>query len=141
MRCLNRLLFVLIVVFSFSASALFADDKIMEPEVFILSPADGDVVKSPVVVKFGLRGMHVVPAGVDKPNSGHHHLLVDVNTLPNLKAAVPADKQHLHFGKGQTETTLTLKPGKHTLQLLFADKNHVPHSKPLISKKITITVK
>ena len=79
--------------------------------------------------------MEIVPAGIDKPKSGHHHLLVNVDQLPNMKMPIPADKNHLHFGKGQTEATLELPKGKHTLQLLLGNYLHVPHSPPLISKK------
>ncbi len=107
--------------------------------VYIIEPADGAVVSSPVTVKFGLSGMGVAPAGVDKENTGHHHLLVDVKALPKMDQ--PMGKNVKHFGGGQTETTLTLAPGKHTLQLILGDKYHIPHNPPVISKKITITVK
>ncbi len=107
--------------------------------VYIIEPADGAVVSSPVTVKFGLSGMGVAPAGVDKENTGHHHLLVDVKALPKMDQ--PMGKNVKHFGGGQTETTLTLAPGKHTLQLILGDKFHIPHNPPVISKKITITVK
>ena len=109
-------------------------------EVYIISPADGATVKSPVTVKFGLKGMGVAPAGVTFENSGHHHLLIDTD-VPALDAPIPADANHVHFGKGQTETTVELKPGKHTLQLLLGDQSHVPHDPAVISKKITVTVK
>lgn len=109
-------------------------------KAYIISPADGDTVSSPVMVKFGLDGMEVAPAGTDKPNSGHHHLLIDTK-LPAMNKPIPSDDNHKHFGKGQTETKLDLKPGKHTLQLLLGDKGHVPHNPPVKSKKITITVK
>lgn len=107
---------------------------------YIISPADGEIVSNPVTVKFGLEGMGVAPAGVNVKNTGHHHLLVDTD-LPPLDKPIPADKHHIHFGKGQTQTTLTLSPGKHTLQLLLGDANHIPHSPPVMSEKITITVK
>ncbi len=107
--------------------------------VYIIEPADGAVVSSPVTVKFGLSGMGVAPAGVDKENTGHHHLLVDAKALPQMDQ--PMGKNVKHFGGGQTETTLTLAPGKHTLQLILGDKFHIPHNPPVISKKITITVK
>lgn len=109
-------------------------------EVYFIAPADGATVKSPVTVKFGLKGMGIAPAGVTFDNSGHHHLLIDTN-VPALDAPIPADANHLHFGKGQTETTVELKPGKHTLQLLLGDQSHVPHDPALVSKKIAITVK
>ncbi len=108
---------------------------------YIISPTDGAVVTNPVTVRFGLKGMGVAPAGVDKPATGHHHLLIDVKDEPPMDAPVPNDDHHRHFGGGQTETTLELSPGTHTLQLLLGDKNHVPHDPPVMSKKITITVK
>lgn len=110
-------------------------------EVFIISPVDGDTVASPVTVKFGIKGMEVAPAGTDKPHSGHHHLLIDLNELPDMSVALPADEHHKHYGKGQTETSIELSPGVHTLQLILGDKDHVPHNPPVISEKITITVK
>ena len=110
-------------------------------EVYIISPLDGQSVSNPVTVKFGLKGMGVAPAGTDTPKTGHHHLLIDVANLPPLDKPIPADTNHKHFGAGQTETTLELTPGKHTLQLIMGDKNHVPHTPPVMSKKITITVK
>lgn len=109
--------------------------------VYIISPADGETVSSPVTVLFGLKGMGVAPAGVDAPNTGHHHLLIDVTDNPTLDKPVPADAKHKHFGGGQTETSIVLSPGNHTLQLIMGDKNHVPHDPPVISKKITVTVK
>jgi len=87
----------------------------------------------------GLSGAGVAPAGIEKANTGHHHLLIDVD-LPPLDQEIPSDKNHLHFGLGQTEARIELPPGRHTLQLLFADENHLPHSPPVYSKKITIIV-
>ena len=110
-------------------------------EVYIISPKDGATVHNPVLVQFGLKGMGVAPAGTKYDNTGHHHLLIDSEAPADMSAPLPATDKIVHFGKGQTETTLTtLKPGKHTLQLLLADPNHVPHQPPVISKKITITV-
>ena len=103
-------------------------------------PNDGEVVKSPFKVWFGLRGMGVAPAGVEKPNTGHHHLIVDAD-LPPMDQPIPNNKNYLHFGGGQTETTLDLPPGKHTLQLLLGDDKHVPFNPPVMSKKITVTVR
>jgi Domain of unknown function (DUF4399) len=114
----------------------------MAPEgarVEILSPPDGDIVTSPVLVVFGLEGMTVAPAGDPTPNSGHHHLLVDV-AAPDPGLPIPKDAQHLHFGQAQTEAEITLAPGQHTLQLLLGDTNHVPHDPPVISAPITIIV-
>lgn len=106
----------------------------------IVSPADGATVTSPVTVVFGLTGMGVAPAGVEHANTGHHHLLVDVDALPDLDKPIPADANHIHFGGGQTEVKLELKPGTHSLQLLLGDHYHIPHNPPVLSEKITITV-
>jgi len=107
--------------------------------VYIISPKDGETVSSPVRVLFGLRGMGVAPAGVNLPNTGHHHLVVD-KELPDVDAPFPTTPNNIHFGKGQTETDVALEPGKHTLQLILGDMNHVPHQPPVISQKITVTV-
>lgn len=109
-------------------------------KVYFIAPADGAEVTSPVTVKFGLVGMGVAPAGVEKEKTGHHHLLIDTK-LTDYAAPIPADDTHKHFGGGQTEAAVTLAPGKHTLQLLLADQNHVPHKPPVESEVITITVK
>lgn len=109
-------------------------------QVYIISPVDGEVVNSPVTVKFGLKGMGVAPAGIDKPNTGHHHLLIDVTDGPALDKSLPVDANHKHFGGGQTEATVELSPGKHTLQLIMGDKNHIPHDPPVMSKETTIVV-
>ena len=92
-------------------------------------------------VKFGLKGMAIAPAGTDQPNSGHHHLLIDVSDAPDMKLPLPATEHVVHFGKGQTETQVTLPPGKHTLQLVFANYLHIPHDPPVVSQRITVTVK
>jgi hypothetical protein len=107
--------------------------------VYIVSPANGAVVSSPVKVVFGLSGMGVAPAGMDKVNTGHHHLLVDTD-LPDLATPIPSDDRYRHFGGGQTEVVLELAPGQHTLQLLFADYTHTAHVPPVVSEQITITV-
>ena len=106
--------------------------------VYIISPANGESVTSPFKVRFGLTGMGVAPAGVDITKTGHHHLLID--TTPMLHDPIPKDSHHLHFGNGETETTLTLPPGKHTLQLLLGDKNHVPFKPAIVSREIIIYV-
>jgi hypothetical protein len=110
-------------------------------EISILEPQDGAVVSGPVMVRFGVKGMNIAPAGVVKDNSGHYHLLLDTDELPAAGQPIAKDEHHLHFGKGQTETTLTLAPGEHTLQLVLGDGAHVPHTPPVISKRIKITVK
>lgn len=109
-------------------------------EAYFIAPKDGETVTSPVTVRFGLKGMGIAPAGVAFEGAGHHHLIVDAATPP-LDAPIPADANHLHFGKGQTETTVELKPGKHTLQLVVGDQLHIPHDPAVASKVITITVK
>ncbi|HTU67149.1 MAG TPA: DUF4399 domain-containing protein [Steroidobacteraceae bacterium] len=109
-------------------------------EVYIVSPKDGAKVKSPVTVVFGLKGMGVAPAGIKFDNTGHHHLLIDSELPADLSQPLPANEKTVHFGKGQTETSLTLTPGKHTLQLVLGDSLHVPHDPAVVSKKITITV-
>jgi hypothetical protein len=110
-------------------------------EVYIISPQNGAAVHGPVTVRFGLKGMGVAPAGVKFENTGHHHLIVDTEFSElKLGAPLPATDKIVHFGKGQTETTLTLTPGKHTLELVFADYLHMSFDPPLHSKKITLTV-
>ena len=109
-------------------------------KVYIKEPADGATVQSPVKVVFGIDKMMLMPAGVPHTDSGHHHLLIDVDTLPPADKSIPADKQHVHFGKAQTETIIELPPGTHTLQLLLGDHLHKPHNPPVMSQKITITV-
>jgi len=110
--------------------------------VYIISPKDGDTVTSPFKVQFGLSGMGVAPAGVERPNTGHHHLIIDATLSPEeLKQPIASDAQHMHFGGGQTETMLTLPPGTHTLQLVLGDWTHVPFNPPIMSPVITVTVK
>ena len=109
--------------------------------LYIGWPNDGEVVrKNNFRVWFGLRKMGIAPAGTEKPMTGHHHLIVDA-PLPPMDEEIPADKNHLHFGKGQTETRITLPSGTHTLQLLLGDLDHIPHNPPVVSQKKTITVK
>lgn len=122
------------------AATLSSPVSAEHPSAYIISPSHGEVVSSPVMVRFGLSGMGVAPAGTDKTGTGHHHLLIDVNELPDLNKPVPADANHRHFGGGQTEVKLELDPGQHTLQLLLGDKHHIPHDPAVVSEKITITV-
>lgn len=112
-------------------------------EVYVISPTDGATVTGPVTVRFGLKGMGVAPAGIKFDGAGHHHLLIDTDLSADLSQAIPpaVDNKIMHFGKGQTEVTLTLPPGKHTLQLVLGDYLHVPHNPAVVSKKISITVK
>ena len=108
-------------------------------KLYVISPKNGETLASKLTVRFGLSGMGVAPAGVAIDGTGHHHLLVDT-PLPPLSLPIPKDAKHLHFGNGQTETTLELAPGAHTLQLLLGDTNHVPHDPPVMSEPIRITV-
>jgi hypothetical protein len=112
-----------------------------DAKVYIISPKDGETVSSPVTVLFGLEGLGVAPAGVEKEKTGHHHLLIDTKLPDNLAMPVPADDRNKHFGAGQTQVTVPLTPGKHTLQLLMGDAGHVPHNPPVASEVVTITVK
>ncbi len=110
-------------------------------QVYIIAPKNGETVAAPVRVQFGLKGMGVAPAGTEIEGTGHHHLVVD-KAAPPLNTYLPIDDpQVIHFGKGQTETELKLAPGRHTLQLVLADKDHKPHVPPVVSERITITVK
>lgn len=144
---MKRLLLALALVTS-AGSVLAADAPALPitkapagAEVYIVSPQDGATVSQTFTVRFGLKGMGVAPAGVTHENTGHHHLLVDVKVLPVAGQPIPKDEQHLHFGGGQTETTLKLAPGTHTLQLELGDANHIPFDPPLVSKMITVHVK
>ena len=124
-----------------AGSHVVAQQATMPPDakVYIIWPPDGQVIRGGFWVRMGLNGAGIAPAGVQKDNTGHHHLLVDVE-LPPLDQPIPNDHNHLHFGLGQTEARLELPPGKHTLQLLLGDENHVPHQPPLYSKRITVIV-
>lgn len=117
-------------------SSTIADDA----QVWFVSPKDQSQVSSPVTIIFGSSNLNIAPAGDNQPNSGHHHLLVDMEELPALDMPLPASDQVIHFGKGQTEATIELSPGSHSLQLLLGNYAHVPHSRPVMSEKITIVV-
>ena len=136
-RYLTTLLAVLSLTLAAGASAGEAGSS---ARAYIIAPQDGDTVPQTFTVRFGLSGMGVAPAGVEREGTGHHHLLIDLETLPDLDKPLPASDQILHFGGGQTETELTLPPGSHTLQLLMGNYMHVPHDQPVLSEKITITV-
>jgi hypothetical protein len=119
-----------------------ADETPSAPEAraYIIWPADGATIDGGKLwVRFGLRNMGLAPAGVEKKFTGHHHLIIDAE-LPPLDEEIPADRNHVHYGKGFSEGRVTLAPGVHTLQLLLADQNHVPHDPPIFSKKITVKV-
>jgi hypothetical protein len=133
----------LVSALAVSATALAQDFRQPSPtgaKLYFIEPKDGATVTGPVTVKFGLGGMGVAPAGVEKENTGHHHLLID-QKLVDPMASIPADDKHKHFGMGQTETTVTLAPGKHTLQLVLGDHQHIPHKPIVASDVITIEVK
>lgn len=140
MRALSGILSVATILATASMPALAGDTPApADASVYIVSPSHGETVSNPVRVVFGLRGMGVAPAGVAKENTGHHHLLIDTG-LPPQDESIPADDNHRHFGGGQTEVDLTLPAGRHTLQLLLADENHIPHNPVVSSPAITITV-
>ena len=143
---MNRTIPALCILALLPALALAADApkrtaSVPGASVYFISPKDGETVGATFTVRFGLRGMGVAPAGINLDKTGHHHLLVDATAAPAMDVPIPADDTHRHFGGGQTEVDLTLKPGQHTLQLLLADYLHVPHDPPVISEKVTITVK
>ncbi|QFT55518.1 DUF4399 domain-containing protein [Microbulbifer sp. THAF38] len=117
-----------------------AEKAPQQAKLYIISPKDGEKVPQTFTVRFGLSGMGVAPAGVQRDNTGHHHLLIDVDDMPDLSKPLPATDKIIHFGGGQTETQVTLPPGKHTLQLVLGNYMHVPHENPIVSKKITVVV-
>ncbi len=141
----STLLFTLAsTTYTYAGESMAADGA----KVFFADLKDGATVTSPVKVGFGIAGMEIVPAGTEKANSGHHHLLLDrepfgkgPDGVEEANSNIIKDENNIHFGKGQTETTLELKPGKHTLQLVLGDKDHIPHNKPIVSDVITIEVK
>nr|WP_260106634.1 DUF4399 domain-containing protein [Phaeobacter inhibens] len=149
-RSTMRTTLAALVACALPVSAALAGGETPAPEgaeVYFVMPKDGDTVSSPVTVVFGLRGMGVAPAGMEEENTGHHHLLIDRPPLgegedgaDELSYGLPSDENHIHFGGGQTETTLDLAPGEHTLQLVMGDYGHVPHSTPIVSEVITIKV-
>ena len=135
---------ILLLSLAIAAAAMAQAETAAPPNsvVYFINLKDGDSVKSPIKIQFGLSGMGVAPAGVEKPSTGHHHLLIDTTLTPEqAKEPIPADDHHLHFGGRQTETTLTLPPGRHTLQLVLGDWSHIPFNPPVVSPAITIDVK
>ena len=118
----------------------FAQSIFSEPELYFIEPKDGSINTGTVQIKFGLKHFGVAPAGYNIPNTGHHHLIIDAD-LPNLELPIPANNNYVHFGLGQTETTINLDPGTHTLRLLMGNYLHIPHTEPIYSEEITITVK
>lgn len=144
LRDLERTLVGALVVLCLSTAAAADDRPARTPapagaRVYFISPAPGETLKSPFTVRFGLSGMGVAPAGVQAANTGHHHILIDT-PVPPLDQPIPADRHHVHYGGGFTETRLDLPPGTHTIQLLMGDDRHVPHDPPLLSEPLTITV-
>ncbi|WP_225314998.1 DUF4399 domain-containing protein [Marinobacter confluentis] len=137
MTLLSALLIAPISAFAQDMSSAAPDNA----EVYFIEPADGATVEGTFRVAFGLRNMGVAPAGVERDKTGHHHLLINTDVPSDMSKPLPATDQVKHFGGGQTETEVTLPPGKHTLQLLLGNYAHVPHSPAVASKKITITVK
>lgn len=110
-------------------------------EVYFINVSDGDTLSNPVTIQFGLRGMGVAPAGHDQEKTGHHHLIInEAIEGEELNEPIPSDDQHRHFGGGQTEVTLDLPTGTHTLQLVLGDWSHIPHNPPVMSERITVTV-
>lgn len=135
---------LLVIAGSFAAGSALAQGlpRSASPagaKLYFISPTEGETVSSPVTVRFGLAGMGVAPSGVAKENTGHHHIIIDSPT-PDLSLPVPKDAKRVHFGGGQTETSIDLEPGKHTLQLVLGDANHIPHDPPVTSEIIEITV-
>jgi hypothetical protein len=144
-----KIITAMIAALMMFASPLIAGETPSNPDarVYFINLSNGDTVKSPVKVVFGLSGMGVAPAGTEKDNTGHHHLLIDqppfgqaAGDADMLENGLASDDHHKHFGGGQTETLIELAPGKHTLQLVLGDLNHVPHDKPVVSEVIMITV-
>ena len=121
---------ILLILFSINA---------FSEKVYFINLKDGDELKSPFLIQFGLSGKGIAPAGTDVDNTGHHHLLINVDEV-NYSMPIPSSKQHLHFGLGQTETILSLPPGRHKLQLILGDKYHVPHDPPLVSEIVEVNV-
>jgi hypothetical protein len=131
--------YLFIFLLSFSMHAIELSPSVDNASVYFISPSDEESISGKVTVRFGLENFGVAPAGAQILNTGHHHLIIDAD-LPPLNLPIPADKNHVHFGKGQTEVELELTKGEHTLQLLLGDFRHIPHGPPIYSKKIRITV-
>ena len=142
MKTLGLLFSLILMQLSFSANAEeMLSSSPAGAQVYFITPTNGATVSQTFKVKFGLSGMGVAPAGTIRDNTGHHHILIDVETMPDMSKPLPATDNIKHFGGGQTETELTLAPGQHTLQLLLGNYAHIPHDKPVVSEKIKITVK
>jgi hypothetical protein len=133
---------VLVSLFATAASAQERLPSVANAELYIISPKDGEKLVSPVTVRFGLKGMGVAPAGIKLDETGHHHLLINTDVPTDLSKPIPpaVENKIMHFGKGQTEATITLPAGKHALQLVLGDFLHIPHNPAVVSKKVTIEV-
>ena len=129
---LMKILFIISTIFAtFSISA--------NPKVYFINLEDGDRLESPFLIQFGLSGMGIAPAGTDRSNTGHHHLLINVDDI-DLSKPIPSSSNHIHFGGGQTESLVDLMPGDYSMQLVLGDMTHTPHNPPIISQRINITV-
>ena len=129
---LMKILLIISTIFAtFSISA--------NPKVYFINLEDGDRVESPFLIQFGLSGMGIAPAGTDRENTGHHHLLINVDDI-DLSKPIPSSSNHIHFGGGQTESLVDLMPGNYSMQLVLGDMTHTPHNPPIISQRINITV-
>ena len=129
---LMKILLIISTIFTtFSISA--------NPKVYFINLEDGDRVESPFLIQFGLSGMGIAPAGTDRSNTGHHHLLINVDDI-DLSKPIPSSSNHIHFGGGQTESLVDLMPGDYSMQLVLGDMTHTPHNPPIISQRINITV-
>ena len=127
-----KILLIISTIFAtFSVSA--------NPKVYFINLEDGDRLESPFLIQFGLSGMGIAPAGTDRANTGHHHLLINVNEI-DLSKPIPSSSSHIHFGGGQTESLIDLMPGDYSMQLVLGDMTHTPHNPPIISQRINITV-
>ena len=127
-----KILLIISTIFAtFSVSA--------NPKVYFINLEDGDRVESPFLIQFGLSGMGIAPAGTDRSNTGHHHLLINVDDI-DLSKPIPSSSNHIHFGGGQTESLVDLMPGNYSMQLVLGDMTHTPHNPPIISQRINITV-
>ena len=140
MNAMKSALVLALSMMGVAALALEPTPSAPGAEVYFISPEDGAHVSGKFTVRFGLRGMGVAPAGIEFPDSGHHHLLVNAEPMPDLTQPLPTSDAVRHFGKGQTETELELPPGTYTLQLVLGNHLHIPHKPPVLSSAIKVTV-
>ena len=140
MKLLGLMVFMTSITHTALVTAIETSASPNNAEVYFITPKDGDTVSTKFIIQFGLKNMGVAPAGIVVKNTGHHHLLIDVQQLPSLEEPLPNNSNIRHFGAGQTEAVLEMPRGEHTLQLLLGNHAHVPHEPPVMSEKITITV-